>query len=119
MKITNPELKVVRFNADDVIATSLYWTTSEAYEAATGVHFDTAYVMFNGDMISTGDPNEYIVGNVRAATGMDEDDKWFLFGGDTGMGYSFPGTAGASYVPYYRDGNWYTNGVSYSESNGQ
>lgn len=119
MKITNPKLEVVRFNADDVIATSLYWTTSEAYEAATGVHYDTPYVWFNGDMSATDNSGEYRIDNIYAVEGITEDSLLFVRGGyipDAGI--TFPGTKSA-YQPYYKDGDWYTNGVTYKESIGQ
>ena len=120
MKMTNPELKVVRFNADDVIATSLYWMTSAEYEAATGEHFDTPYVWFNGSMVATGNSGEWRITNIENIQGVSEDYLGYIVGTYfEDVGVYFPGVGGISYVPYYKDGDWYTNGVSYKESIGQ
>ena len=115
MKITNPKLEVVRFNADDVIATSVYWMTAADYEAATGNQVDTPYVTFNGNMTNNYDPStcSWEINRTTPVSPM-EDFGWIEGIPEVG----FPGQPGA-YEAYYNNGTLYTKGVTYAESKGQ
>ena len=54
MKITNAELEVVRFAAEDVLATSLFFVADP--------HSETGYYGINGTMAPSGDAGTWIVG---------------------------------------------------------
>ncbi len=113
MKISKPEIEVVRFANEDVIATSLYYMSSADYNAAKGTSYTDPYVIFNGSMTPAGDgvwkvPDPYAVTAVEdlgLITGIPE--------------IGFPGKGDISYEAYYKDGDFYTNGVTYKESIGQ
>ena len=115
MKMTKPELKVVRFASEDVIATSGYYIESANWMGNNS--YSDPYVHFYGEM------GEYSSG----AQG------WIIYGvgGDSGesseyresyindIATSNPSTAqalgGHLYDAYYYDGNYYTKGASYYE----
>ena len=132
MKISNPELKVVRFGADDVIATSgligaLTGTKGSFYIPAgqyTGGTYSGEYVGFSGTF---GDYNgsAYSITGISGAHGESEDD---VAGLASGGSYTFPDVgvtvdmsnlapiAKQFYEAYsYGDGNYYSNGKSYYE----
>lgn len=44
MKISNPEMKVIRFANEDVIATSLYYMSAADYNEAMGTNYTTPYI---------------------------------------------------------------------------
>jgi len=115
MKITNPKLEVVRFNADDVIATSVYWMTAADYEAATGNQVDTPYVTFNGNMTNNYDPST-CSWEINITTPVDPMEDFGWIEGIPEIHY--PGRPYA-YEAYYNNGTPYTKGVTYAESKGQ
>lgn len=116
MKITNPELKVVRFNSEDVIATSLYLMSAADYNTAAGTSYTKPYVMFNGDMTTYDETNQaWQIANIHAVT--EEDDVTFFTGGYIPeVGYSIPPLAPGYTYRAFADGTvLYTNGVTFSE----
>ena len=121
MKIPNPEMKVIRFANEDVIATSLYYMSAADYNEAMGTNYTTPYVWINGAMNGASynsSTASYSV-NVTSVKPATEDDMLFIRGGyieETGI--TFPGTK-SSYEAYIYDGNVYTKGVTYKESIGQ
>lgn len=121
MKISNPEMKVVRFANEDVIATSLYYMSAADYNAAMGTSYDTPYVWINGAMSGASYDSSTAswkidVTSVEPAT---EDDMLFVRGGYIEeVGIYFPGTS-SSYEAYIKNGEHYTKGVTYKESIGQ
>ena len=117
MKITKPELKVIRFSSEDVIATSLYFMSAADYNAAHGTSFDTPYVWFNGSMTDY-DPSisSWRISDIRNVDGMTEEDKGFIVGTYfEDMGVYFPGVGGISYEAFNYNDGLYTKGASYSE----
>lgn len=119
MKITNPKLEVVRFNADDVIATSVYYMSAADYNAYAEQN-DLAtvsgkpYVYFNGDMTYV-DGTSWQITNIRSVTG--EDDLG-MFTGFTEFGITIPPTT-QGYEAYNYNGELYTKGATYLELKGQ
>lgn len=110
MKITNPELEVVRFSADDVIATSLYY-----------IKDGDVYKEFEGVM--TPDSNgRYKITPVSGFTVVDDDDVEGLMSGGSVV---FFGTtidmsdlapiAQQTYTAFKIDDEYYTYGVTYYE----
>ena len=102
MKISNPELNVVRFAADDVIATSLFYVADPASE--------TGYYAVYGSMAPSGDAGTWVVGynsydmyEVTAET--IENERTYNPYADTFDAYLDPNGSGA----------YYTKGASYWE----
>ncbi len=134
MKITNPELKVVRFANEDVIATSfgpLSGTNGLFYIPAgeySGTYSGTGnYVEFNGTL-GNYSGGKYEITNIYNATADIDPDRSVLVSKQTGMVF-MPGTgtpvpasvletyAKQGYDAFsYGGGKYYTNGVSYYES---
>ncbi len=118
-RLTNPELKVIRFASEDVIATSLYYATSAAFNAAQGTNFTSDYVMFNGSMRYDGDLGAYLISDIKAPTASSAEDKVFFSGGYIPeAGITLP-PHGNGYDAYEYNGGLYTNGVSYVDRSGQ
>lgn len=121
MKISNPEMKVVRFANEDVIATSLFYMSAADYNAAMGTNYTTPYVWVNGAMSGASYDSataswKIDVTSVEPAT---EDDMTFIRGGYIEeAGIYFPGTK-TGYEAYIKDGEYFTKGVTYKESIGQ
>ena len=124
MKITNPELEVVRFNADDVIATSLYYMKAADFNAVRGTSFTSDYVEFEGTMVPTGESGVWGITNIYNAKAADGEDMDGLMSGGT---FYFPGTAvtvdmsfmeptaRVAYNAFKSDNGISTNGVTYYE----
>ena len=76
MKISNPELKVIRFSADDVIATSLFFakTSDVDYDIAETLGADMSgdYIAFSGVMAPY-DDGDWIITNPTDFHTVDED----------------------------------------------
>ena len=111
MKISNPELKVVRFGADDVIATSLFYGTD-----ALG-----NYKTFNGVLSPLGD-GTYAVTNVYGVDDADMDEIDGLKSGGSvylpELGLTIPSTAmepiaRQAYEAYTYEDQYYSHGASY------
>ena len=122
MKITNPKLEVVRFNADDVIATSLYYMSAADFNAVNGTSFTSDYVEFEGTMVPTGDSGVWGITNiynVKAADGEDMEGLMsggsVVFGGGTIPSTFMESTARKAYDAFKRDDGIYTKGVTYYE----
>lgn len=119
MKITNPALEVVRFNADDVIATSLYYMSAADYNAYAEQN-DLAtvsgkpYVYFNGDMTYV-DGTSWKIENIHSVGG--QDDLGMFTGFSWGGTYFPPMKQG--YEAYSYNGELYTKGATYLELKGQ
>lgn len=132
MKITNPELKVVRFANEDVIATSGILPTNGQFfipiNQFTGSYSGTGdYVRFDGSFVNNGS-GSYQISNISRAEGYSAEDreglhivngKFYL----PEMGFWMTANEGfiniskQSYDAFsYGDGNYYTNGVSYYEN---
>ncbi len=102
MKISNPELNVVRFAADDVIATSMFFVADPASE--------TGYYRVYGSMAPSGDAGTWVVGynsNDKYEIDADtiENERAYNPYADTFDAYVDPNGSGA----------YYTKGVSYWE----
>lgn len=131
MKISNPELKVVRFGADDVIATSgwmsgaLTGTKASFYIPAgqySGGSFSGNYVEFNGTF---GDYNgsEYAITDIYGAKGGIDDEQEQLANGGTmsfyGVTIAVPDAENIAkqyYDAYSSGGGYYSYGHSYYET---
>lgn len=112
MKITNPKLEVVRFNADDVIATSLYY-----------IKDGDTYVQFEGVM--TPDSNGRY--KIEPVSSFEVVDDYTVAGLMSGGSYYFPDTgipvdmsslapiAQQTYTAFKIDNDYYTYGVTYYE----
>ena len=134
MKISNPELKVVRFGADDVIATSgllgalsgqsgLFYIPAGQYSGAYSGSGE--YVEFSGTF-GDYDGSNYAIGNISGAKGGVDGDRNGLITAssnenaliDLGVGYPIPAsvlvpTAQQTYDAYSYGGGYYSNGQSY------
>ena len=123
MKMKNPEIEVVRFANEDVIATSLFFMSAADYNAGMGTNFETEYVWFTSAMSGANYDSEkssWKLTDISNLEGVTEDDLGFIRGmyfEETGV--YFPGVGGASYEAYVSNGELYTKGVSYTESIGQ
>lgn len=131
MKISNPELKVVRFGADDVIATSgligaLTGTKGSFYIPAgqyTGGSYSGNYVEFNGTFGNYNGSEYEITGISGAKGGIDGERDEMKSGEDVVFGgVTIPGVptmesfAKQYYDAYsYGGGTYYSNGTSYYE----
>ena len=125
MKITNPKLEVVRFNADDVIATSLYYMKTADYNAWFNKNLTSDYVEFEGTMVGDGSSGKWGITNiynVREASGGDiaglmsgGGDYYDPDTGDTLPGWFMKSTAKIAYNAFKGDDGIYTHGVSYYE----
>ena len=114
MKINKPELKVVRFANDDVIATSLFYMNTEDFNAAMGTEYnvnETPYVYFNGEMRYV-DGTSWRIDNAHAFDAVE--DLGFIAGIPE---IGFPGVTG--YEAYVYENGFYTKGASYQELNQQ
>lgn len=101
MKMTNPELKVVRFANDDVIATSVFII-------ADGNPY-SGYSMFTGTMAPTGEEGTWIVTNPSGSWEIDESVIENMKNG------SYTPEEYYTYNAYKTDpeGPYYTKGASY------
>lgn len=125
MKITNPELKVVRFNADDVIATSIGALTGK-----TGLFYvdngNGGYDSFNGEFGEFNASLYEITGLYAWEYNVGGDRDRLISAKNGGMvympdvGYPIPASVLAQNAPQTYDANldsgvYYSNGVSYYE----
>ena len=138
MKITNPEIKVVLFASDDVIATSgmigaltgqsgLFYIPTSQY---TGGSYTGDYVQFSGTF-GNYSGGVYEITGISGATGGVDGDKANLDSIQNGSVYLpdvgitipasvFENIAKQTYDAYsYGNGTYYTNGVSYYEQHWQ
>lgn len=124
MKITNPKLEVVRFNADDVIATSLYYMKAADYNALYGTSFTSNYVEFQGSMVAPDKSGVWGITNIYGAKAAKDDDIAGLMSGGS---YTFPDVgvtvdmsdmapvARQAYNAFKGDDGISTHGVTYYE----
>ena len=128
MRISNPELKVVRFSSADVIATSaalmgatisgLFYMPngSGGYQGASGTFGEKdhgVYELLNytlTDEVLDQSGIDMLIAASQNPNGMV----------DSGMGYPIPASvllpiAQSTYLTYYDNGHYYTNGISYYE----
>ena len=118
MKITNPELKVVRFNADDVIATSALLGLSRRFYIDNG---QGGYQEFSGTFTSYSNGVYVITPNGSFEDVLSSDRENLMSGGDAyfpDMGVPVPGFDMAPIARQYYDatfngGVYYSDGVSY------
>ena len=133
MKISNTELKVIRFGADDVIATSLmmgplsgssglFYIPASQY---SGGSFSGEYVEFNGTF-GDFDGSAYRIDGINTVSSPPETDRAGLITAsgnengfvDLGVGYPLPASvlipiAQQAYDAYSYGGGYYSNGQSY------
>ena len=114
MRISELELKVVRFSNEDVIATSGYFINSASF---TGASYSEPYVHFYGEMGSYDDEAKgWIIYGANSDSGVSEE---YINGYINDISTSNPSTAYALgnnlYDAYLYDGNYYTKGASYYE----
>lgn len=119
MKITNPKLEVVRFNADDVIATSLFIMRASEYNSLYGTDFTSNYVQFNGSIVTTsGKSGVWGIENVHAAEEAIDDEVAEL--SDPFFVNYIKSFAAMTYEAYKDDDDTIcTKGVSYWERYGK
>ena len=121
MKMSNPELKVVRFGSDDVIATSLFYLAAGQFAGYEG---SSPYVEFEGVMRPNGD-GTYQITNITHTAGVDQDTVDGVTSGGSiylpEFGITIPATAmepiaQQTYDAYaYSEGTYYTHGATYHE----
>ena len=123
MKITNPEMNVIRFGANDVIATSLFYLPVSQYSGSYTPGTDgNDYVEFEGTMRPNGD-GTYEITNIYRAQGVPQDDVDGLASGGSVVFYgvtidmsSMAPIARQTYDAYsYSEGTYYTHGATYYE----
>lgn len=124
MQISTPEIKVIRFSSEDVIAASggprLFYIPSSEY--SSGYSGSGDYVEFNGT-IGSQSAVGYLIENIYGAKGVD---SFYVDKLKSGGTVYFPGTgitvdasamapiAQQGYDAFrYDDGQYYTNGISY------
>lgn len=125
MKISNPEMKVVRFANEDVIATSLYYASAADFNSAFGTNFTSDYVEFNGSMTGFDSAaGGWYVSNVYGAQEADSDSMEGLKSGGSiylpEYGITIPSTAAEpiarqAYSTYSYNDGLYTKGATYYE----
>lgn len=132
MKITNPELKVVRFDNEDVIATSFFYLSAADYTATFGTAFDQdhEYVELIGAMTSYDSSQNAWLVNANTANPNPQYASTLSNLKDiaAGGGYIYPQELGGIGIPvspglfqatkegydaYIYNGNIYTKGASY------
>ena len=127
MKISTPEIKVIRFSSEDVIAASssltgspgLFYIPSSQYSGYSG---SADYVEFNGTIGSKSGVG-YLIENIYGAKGDDSDDRAGVMSGGSVYFPEFGNTVDMSHMEpiaqqtydafRYDDGRYYTNGISY------
>ena len=121
MKISTPEIKVIRFSSEDVIVasgavTGSFYIPSSQYSGYSG---SSEYVEFNGTIGSQSDRG-YLIENVSGAKGADPEEMEGLMSGGsvTFMGVTVDMShmapiAKQYYDAFSYDGQYYTNGRSY------
>lgn len=128
MRITNPEINIILFSNEDVIATSgitplsgyFYIPTAQFQDPYTG---SGEYVGFSGTYLPSG--SRYVISSISGAVAQSSENE--RDGAMSGGSYYFPDLgvtvdmssmepiARRTYDAYYENGNYYTNGVSYYE----
>lgn len=113
MKISNPELKIIRFSADDVIATSIFYIRTSDITADSKMWnnipdnaLDSDYVRFNGTMMPLENDDWGIFNPSDFAAYREEDVNWAKDQQIAGV-----------YDAYLPDDNWqfHTKGASYAD----
>ena len=127
-RLTNPELKVIRFASEDVIATSVLLGKTGTFYIPSGQYsggsFSGNYVEFNGTFNSYSD-GVYGISGIYGAKGDVDSDRDVLISpppyyfNDTGVTVAGEFMANMSkniYDAYSYDGQYYTNGISYYDT---
>lgn len=127
-RLTNPELNVIRFASEDVIATSALLGLSRSFfipsSQYSGSSFSSDYVEFYGTFSSYND-GIYGISNISGAKAADNDEMDQLKSGGAVVvhGVTLPVNptmktmANQYYDAYsYGDGQYYTNGISYYDT---
>lgn len=124
MKISTPEIKVIRFSSEDVIVASssltgvlgLFYIPASQY---SGNPDSSGYVEFNGT-IGSKSGDRYSIQNIYGARDVDPEDRAALMSGGSywTIGVLIPesvmeSTAKQTYDAFSYDGNYYTYGSSY------
>ena len=134
MRITNPEINVILFSNEDVIATSgaigtlfsdrLFYIPFAEYGGT--VSGSGAYVEFRGDFTNNGS-GSYLISNINSAQAVPESDVTNLttpghaYLPDVGItinSNAMAPIAAQAYTASYSNGSYYTNGVSYYDQYG-
>lgn len=121
MKISTPEIKVIRFSSEDVIVASVavtrsFYIPSNQYSGYSG---SSDYVEFNGTIGSHSGVG-YLIENVSGAKDADSEEREGLMSGGSvsfygvtiDMSHMAP-IAQQYYDAFSYDGQYYTNGSSY------
>lgn len=124
MKISTPEIKVIRFSSEDVIVASgsltgssgLFFIPSSEYSGYSG---SSDFVEFNGTIGSQSSVG-YLIENIYAVKGDDSGEREDLMSGGsvTHFGVTFNVShmapiAQQTYDAFSYNGQYYTNGSSY------
>ena len=126
MKVSNPELKVVRFANEDVIATSGYFMSATDFNSLYGTSFTSDYVRFNGYMTGYDDAagGWAVAPNLASATNAANDEIEGVMSGGSYYFADFDVTVDTThmapiaqqhYGAYSYEGGLYTKGASYYE----
>ena len=126
MKITDLELEVVRFADGDVIATSLYYAPSAAFNSVYGTSYSSNYVQFEGSMTNyDSTAGGWYISNVYGAAAADDDEMAGLKSGGAmyfpDVGITIPMShmaplAQQAYDAYSYNDGLYTKGATFYES---
>ena len=121
MKISTPEIKVIRFSSEDVIVASgaairSFYIPSNQY---SGSSFSSEFVEFSGTIGSLSG-NGYLIENVSGAKAADSEERDGLMSGGSVSFYGvtidmsdMAPVARQYYDAFSYDGQYYTNGRSY------
>ena len=119
MKISTPEIKVIRFSSEDVIVASSSLTGVYGSFYIPSSQYSSGYGEFNGTIGSHSDRG-YLIENVSGAKAADSDERDGLMSGGSGsfVGVPIPASVMESmarqyYDAFSYDGQYYTNGISY------
>ena len=105
MKITNPEMKVVRFENEDVIATSMYIIADTG--SLTGIS------IFEGSMYGPGEEGTWAIGTTGWKMDISQDEVNAIKTAQNG--YSWYGDPVYDAYQTEQNGPYYTKGASYYE----
>lgn len=120
MKISTPEIKVIRFSSEDVIVASSSLTGVYGSFYIPSSQYSSGYGEFNGTIGSQSDRG-YLIENVSGAKGADPEEMeglmsggsvTFMGGVTVDMSHMAP-IAKQYYDAFSYDGQYYTNGRSY------
>lgn len=119
MKISTPEIKVIRFSSEDVIVASSSLTGVYGSFYIPSSQYSSGYGEFNGTIGRKSDVG-YLIENVSGAKAADPEEREGIMSGGSvtfgGVTVPMPDMAPIAqqyYDAFSYDGQYYTNGKSY------